>query len=82
MNFNEVLELHKAVSVFHENTPRKRPKLGVFDLQNREEGYILCVRRNGASKDFLGFLINLAETRNLSIREFRDYLILYSVETN
>jgi len=82
MNFNEVLELHKAVSVFHDKTPKERPKLGVFDSQNRSEGYILCIRRNGANRAFLGFLANIVQARKLAIREFRGYIVLYSTGTN
>ncbi len=71
MNFAEVLALHKAVAVFHDRTPEKRPKLGVFDTQSRSEGYILCIRESCAKGDFLAFLQNVARDRNLMIREFR-----------
>lgn len=82
MNFNEVLDLHKAVSAFYDKTPQNRPKLSVFDMQNPAEGYILCVKGNYANAGLLRFLRDIAQVRKLGIREYRGYLVLYSVGTN
>ena len=56
MNFNEVMELHRAVTDFCLQSSGNYPKLGVYDIQNRDLGYFLCVKANSASDGFLEFL--------------------------
>ena len=82
MDFGEVLELHKAVSVFHDKTAKKRPKLGVFDTQNRSEGYALCIKNSCVKGNFQHFLDSLVRERKLATKEFRGYLMIYSLRIN
>lgn len=78
MNFNEVLDLHRAVSAFHSEASERLPNLCVYDTQIRGEDYVLCVRLNPENDAYVEFVKNIAAARKLEIRKFREYLMLYS----
>ena len=66
MDFVEVMNLHRAVAEFCLNTLEDRPKLGVYDIQNREQGYILCIKTKSTSSNFVDFLKQLTQANKLN----------------
>ena len=76
MNFVEVMELLRAVSAFHVKAPEERPKFHVYDNQN--EGYVICTKASSVNKECLSFLKDIAEKRELGIREFEGFLIIHT----
>jgi hypothetical protein len=79
MNFAEIIELLRTFSAFHETRSGNRPVLSVYDTQDKDEVYVLFVRANSASRDFLNFLNYVVETRKLGIRWFKEYLVIHSI---
>jgi hypothetical protein len=78
MNFAEVMELHRAVTAFCLKNSEDHPKLGVYDIQSKDQGYILCVKPNSTNDRFLNFLKNIAKTRKLELNKFRGYFVIHS----
>jgi hypothetical protein len=78
MNFTDILDLHRAVSAFPFETPANRPKLYVYDTQDKGEEYSLYIRISPGNEKYFVFVKSVAETRKLGIKKFRDYLVLYS----
>jgi hypothetical protein len=79
MNFDEVMELHRAVTAFCLQNSRNYPKLGVYDIQSRDLGYFLCVKANSCNDGFLEFLKTIAKVHLLELRRFRGYFVLHSL---
>ncbi len=82
MNFNEVLELLRALSAFHAEASGETPQLCVYDTQDLNEGYVLCIHKNSANDMLLSFVASVAKRRKLGIREFHGHFILYSLRYN
>jgi len=78
MNFNEVLELHSTIAAFCSKNLPDRPKLSIYDMQNNDQGYILCIRMGSTGDSFLDFLKVTARERKLEMRTFRNYFVLHS----
>jgi hypothetical protein len=78
MNFAEVMELHRAVTAFCLKNSEHYPKLGVYDIQSKDQGYILCVKPNSGNEKFLGFLKTIAKARKLEVGKFRGYFVIHS----
>ena len=79
MNFTEVMELHRAVAAFCvKNLVDDHPKLGVYDIQSKDQGYILCIKANSTSDGFVDFLRTLAHTHRLELGQFRGYFVIHS----
>ncbi len=79
MNFAEVIELHRTVATFCVENLDDRPKLGVYDIQSKDQGYFLSIKTNSNNNAFHDFLRSIAKARKLEIRNFRGYLIIHSV---
>lgn len=80
MNFIEVVELHRTIQAFCQKNLPKPPKLGIYDFQNKDQGYILCIKtaETAAYDGFLDFLKTVAETRKLELHKYKDFLVLQS----
>jgi hypothetical protein len=78
MNFAEAIELHKAIAAFLENIGA-RPRIGIYDIQSRDQGYILCVKETSTCNGFLrDFLKRTAQAHKLDLSTFKGYFILNS----
>jgi hypothetical protein len=78
MNFTEVMDLHRAVAAFCLKNLDDHPKLGVYDIQNKEQGYILCIKAKSTSDGFIDFLKTTAQSRKLELGKFRGYFVIHS----
>jgi len=78
MNFTEVIDLHRAVADFCLKNLDDNPKLGIYDIQSREQGYILCIKTKSTNDDFVDFLKTIAHARSLELGKFRGYFVIHS----
>jgi hypothetical protein len=78
MNFAEVLDLHRAVAAFHARNIKQTLKIGVFNLQSRDQGYVLCIKAKPENSDLQKFLERMAVERKLELRRFKGYLLVHS----
>jgi hypothetical protein len=76
INFIEMIGLLRELSVFQAEGLKEAPKVYVYDNQNA--GYALWTKANADDNNYVYFVTDLAEKRGLKIREFKNYLIIYS----
>jgi hypothetical protein len=78
MNFDEVMELHRVVSAFCSENLDVPTKLGVYDIQSRDLGYILFIKTSSNSGEFRDFLKSVIQARKLELGRFRGNLVIHS----
>jgi hypothetical protein len=78
MNFVEVIDLMRTITAFQAKSLNYRPKLSVWDTQTRDNGYVLCMRKDLVNNEYLAFLTHIAETRRLAISHIENILIVFS----
>ena len=80
MNFNDVIELLRALSIFHLKRAWtiqwERPKIVPQDASNRD--YALEVKEDTLEPDCLSFLKGIVETRHFRLRKQCGYLFIQS----
>jgi len=71
MNFNDVIELLRALSIFHLKRARtiqwERPRIVPQDASSRD--YALEVKEDTLEPDYLSFLKGIVETRQYRLRK-------------
>ena len=77
MNFIEAMELLRTLSTFSPKALRVRPKLIFYDAE--KEGYVVCVKEDSVKSDYLSFMTEIADTRDLRIRKQEGYLVIHSL---
>ncbi len=78
MNFLEAIELHRIVSNFWSQNCSEQLKIGFFDIQVRELGYILCIKLPRELGKFESFLKGLSDKRGIEIDRFKGFYIIHS----
>jgi hypothetical protein len=78
MNFNEAIKLHRTVVDFWSKTFDSQPKIGFYDIQIRELGYIICVKMPLERCEFEQFLKKLSSECNLEFGRFKGYYVIHS----
>ena len=76
MNFVEVMELMRTVSVLKAKAPKKALKFSIYD--NQSEGYVVCTKASEINTENLSFLKKIIEPRKLEIKNSEGYLIIHS----
>ena len=80
MNFNDVIELLRTLSIFHLKNARttswERPRIVPQDAASRD--YALEVREDTLEQDYLSFLEEIAETRQYRLKKHSGYLSIQS----
>jgi len=76
MNFVEVMELMRAVTLFKGKPPTKALKFCVYD--NQKEGYVVYTKASEVNAEHLCLLKEIAEQRKLEIRNTEGYLVIHS----
>ncbi len=78
MNFPEAIELHRIVADFWSQNCSGQLKIGFFDIQVRELGYILCVKLPRERGEFESFIKGLLGKRRLEVDRFKGFYIIHS----
>ena len=78
MNFNEALKIHRTVADFWSRTFDSQPKIGFYDVQIRELGYILYVKMPLERCEFEQFLKKLSRECDLGFGYFKGYYVIHS----
>jgi hypothetical protein len=80
MNFNEIIELLRALSIFHLKRARtiqwEHPKIVPHDASSRD--YALEIKKDTLEPDYLSFLERIVETRQYRLRNHSGYLSIRS----
>jgi len=80
MNFNDVIELLRALSIFHLKRALtiqwERPRIVPQDASSRD--YALEVKEDTLEPDYLSFLKGIVETRQYRLRKHSGYLSIQS----
>ena len=76
MNFVESMELLQALVNFCPETLRIAPKTVLYDAE--KEGYMVWVNEDSLKSDYLRFMKEIVETRQLRIREQEGYAVIQS----
>ena len=80
MNFNDIIELLRALSIFHLKRAWtiqwERPKIVPQDASNRD--YALEVKEDTLEPDCLSFLEAIVATRQYRLRKHSGYLSIQS----
>jgi len=76
MNFVEAMELLRALVKFYPKTSRIAPKTVLYDAE--KEGYTVWVNEDSLKSDYLRFMKEIVETRQLRIRKQEGYVVIQS----
>jgi len=76
MNFVDALELIRALVKFCPKTSRIAPKTVLYDAE--KEGYMVWVNEDSLKSDYLRFMKEIVETRQLRIRKQEGYMVIQS----
>jgi hypothetical protein len=76
INFAEMIVLLRELSAFRAKSSKETPIVHVYD--NQSAGYTLWTEANADDTNYACFITDLAEKRGLKVREFKNYLIIYS----
>jgi hypothetical protein len=76
MNFVEVMELMRTISILKAKTPKKTLKFSIYD--NQCDGYVVCAKASDVNEEHLSFLKKIIEPRKLEIRNSEGYLVIHS----
>jgi hypothetical protein len=77
MNFVEAMELLRALSKFFRKNLRICPKLVFYDSE--KEGYTIFVKEDSVKPDYLIYMKEIVETRQLRIKNQEGYLAISSL---
>jgi len=78
VNFPEAVELHQIVADFWFQNCSEQLKIGFFDIQVRELGYILCIKPPRERGEFESFIKGLSGKRHLQVNRFKGLYIIHS----
>lgn len=70
------MSLLREFSAFNTEVSSKTPKIQVNNNQSAD--YTLWIKATDADAKYTYFITDLAEKRGLKVREFKNYLIIYS----
>ena len=76
MNFVESMELLQALVNFCPKTSRIAPKTVLYDAE--KEGYTVWVNEDSMKSDYLRFMKEIVETRQLRTRKQKGYMVIQS----
>ena len=76
LNLVEAIDLLDAVSGFKFKASEEKPEFSIVDDQ--KEGFKLFVKAELLNENYRDYIKKMVESRGLSIREFKGYLIICS----
>jgi hypothetical protein len=74
MNFVEAMELLQALVKFCPETSRIGPKTVLYDAEKK--GYMVWVNEDSLKSDYLRFMKEIVETRQLITRKQKGYMVI------